>query len=80
MALIAFMVPRSRRFHLPHSSHRHEGKRVISRAKEHAQKSRRPHRLRCFSIMCQLWATDLEHNREMLDESTDAGASLRAHR
>lgn len=28
----------------------------------------------------QLWATDVEHRKEMVEESTDAGANLRTHR
>lgn len=28
----------------------------------------------------QLWATDLEHSKEMVEESTEAGANLRTHR
>lgn len=33
-----------------------------------------------IAALFQLWATDMEHCKEMVDESTDAGASLRTHR
>lgn len=32
------------------------------------------------AVALQLWATDLEHTKEMVEETTDAGASLRSHR
>ncbi|CAN0047072.1 unnamed protein product, partial [Hapterophycus canaliculatus] len=31
-------------------------------------------------LSMQLWATDLEHTKEMVEETTDAGVNLRSHR
>lgn len=36
--------------------------------------------LSTFHFSLQLWAADQEHSKEMVEQSSDAGANLRTHR